>query len=80
MRTTVNIQDQALKLVKRKAQELDKPLGEIISEAVLLAYGERRHAGSLPRYELPVSGQGGLRPGVDLDNSAALADLMDGVE
>ncbi len=78
MRTTLNLRDEALKLGKRKARELGKPLGEVVSEAVLSAYGERAKA-ALPRnYKLPVSGKGGLRPGADLDDSSALADLMDG--
>jgi hypothetical protein len=78
MRTTINLRDEALKLGKRKARELGKPLGEVVSEALLSAYGERASAAVPRNYKLPVSGKGGLRPGVDLDDSSALADLMDG--
>lgn len=78
MRTTINLRDEALELGRQKARELGKPLGEVISEAVLVAYGERRSARAPRRYDLPVSGKGGLQPGVDLDDSSALLDLMDG--
>jgi hypothetical protein len=30
------------------------------------------------RIKLPTHGAGGLQPGIDLDNTAALWDLMDG--
>lgn len=42
--------------------------------AVLPSSGERFKKG---RVKLPVHGDGGLQPGVDLDNTAALWDLMD---
>jgi hypothetical protein len=78
MRTTIDIRDEALKLGKRKARELGKPLGEVVSDALLLAYGEHPSAAVSRRYDLPVSGKRGLRPGLDLDDSSALADLMEG--
>ena len=79
MRTTVNIQDQALELCKQKAEQTGKSLGEVISDAILQAYSHRPSGQRRRRYKLPVSGQGGLLPGVDLDGSAALQDVMDGV-
>lgn len=80
MRTTLNLREEALKLGKRKARELGKPLGEVVSEAIVATYGERP-APPLPRgWKLPISGKGGLQPGVDLDDSSSLADVMDGRE
>jgi len=77
MRTTINLRDQAIKLGKQKAREAGKSLGEVIIDAILAVYGTR---GPRPRgrYDLPVSGSGGLQPGVDLDDSSALVDRMDG--
>jgi hypothetical protein len=37
----------------------------------------RRHRPARRAVELPVFGEEGLQPGVDLDDSAALLDLMD---
>lgn len=78
MRTTINIRDEALKLSKKKARDLGVSLGEVVSEAILVAYRDRPRGRRKPRYDLPVSGKGGLRPGVDLDRTAELEDVMEG--
>jgi hypothetical protein len=78
VRTTITLRDEALKLSKQKAQELGKSLGDVISDAILAAFGQRASRGAAKRPRLPVSGKGGLQPGVDLDDSSALADRMDG--
>jgi hypothetical protein len=78
VRTTVNIRDEALEACRKAAEAKGVSLGEVISEAILDSLGERPGGGRRRRYDLPVSGEGGLRPGVDLDSSAALEDLMEG--
>lgn len=78
MRTTISIHDQAFKLCKKKAEEKGVSIGEVVTEAIFLAYREKPGRVRARRYDLPVSGQGGLRPGVDLDNTAALKDVMEG--
>ncbi len=80
VRTTINIQDQALELCRRKAAETGQPLGEIVSAAILAAYTGRTASRKQSRCDLPVAGEGGLLPGVDLDNSASLEDVMEGRE
>lgn len=77
MRTTVSIQDEALELCKKKAQEKQMTIGEVISEAIFFAFRKRPSRGRAQHFTLPVSGSGGLRPGVDLDCSAALEDIME---
>ena len=76
MRTTVNINDEALRLCKLKAQEQHKSLGEIISKAVVEVYRDRPMAKTPIRYNLPESGEGGLLPGVDLNCTSTLEDFM----
>ncbi|NUN98602.1 MAG: DUF2191 domain-containing protein [Candidatus Omnitrophica bacterium] len=78
MRTTVNLRDEALRLGKKVSGERGLPLGEVLSEAVLVAFGERALATQQQEYDLPTAGEGGLAPGVDLDNTSALFDLMEG--
>ena len=78
MRTTVNIQDEALELCKDKAQAKGISIGDAITEAIFTAYRQRPAKTRARRFTLPVSGKGGLRPGVDLDSNAALADVMEG--
>ncbi len=77
MRTTVNIQDEALELCKDKAQQKGISLGEAITEAILATYRDTPEKTRYQRFILPVSGKGGLRPGVDLDSNAGLEDVME---
>lgn len=79
MRTTVNIQDEAFELLKKKAREKGVSIGEAISEAAFAAYRDRAGTKAAEKFELPVAGRGGLRPGVDLDSTAGLEDVMDGL-
>ena len=77
MRTTVNITDEALELCKDKAREKGISLGDVIAEAIFTAYRQRPVRTRARRFTLPVSGRGGLRPGVDLDSNAGLEDVME---
>jgi hypothetical protein len=66
-----------MKAVKRHALETNRTLTDVIEDALRAELTRRepdrvREPGPLPTY-----GEGGLRPGVDLDDSAALLDLMD---
>ena len=79
MRTTVNIEERALEMCKQRAAESGQTLGEVISAAIFDACS-RRPTGTNPRkYTVPTSGRGGLLPGVDLDDSDALQEIMDGL-
>jgi hypothetical protein len=77
MRTTLRLRDEALRLGKQKARESGKSLGDVVSDAVLAAFGTRPLRPARGRHTLPVSGKGGVQPGVDLDDASALADRME---
>ena len=79
MRTTVRLKDDLLKQAKRRAAETNRSFTAFLEDAIRASLSPRASAKS-PRKEvdLPVSGKGGTLPGIDLDNSAALHDLMDG--
>lgn len=79
MRTTINIREQALSLCRKKVAATGKSLGEVVSAAILESFSKKAQGGKRRRYDLPVSGSGGLQPGVDLDDSAALEEIMDGL-
>ncbi len=79
MRTTLNIPDEALALLTKKAKEKGVSIGEVVGEAAFIAYRDRPKRKGRPSIELPVAGRGGLQPGVDLDSSASLLDAMDEV-
>jgi Bacterial antitoxin of type II TA system, VapB len=77
MRTTIKIDDGLLAEAKRVAAETDQTLGEVVEEALRERLARRRAVGRGQGLPLPTSGGGGLMPGVDLDNNAALLDLME---
>ena len=78
MRTTINLPDEHLTDLKKKAAESGRTLTKLIEDALRESLarkevsGKRSHPVILPTY-----GSGGVLPGVDLDNSAALLDLME---
>ena len=78
MRTTITIQDEALELCRKEAGEKGMTIGEVITKAIFSAYRGRPKQARPQRFTLPASGKGGLRPGVDLDSSAGLEDIMEG--
>ena len=77
MRTTIRLDDDLLKEAKALAAQSGSTLAAVIEGALREALARRRRP-ARDRVELPVFEGGGLQPGVDLDDSAALADLMDG--
>ncbi|HEV2124639.1 MAG TPA: type II toxin-antitoxin system VapB family antitoxin [Chloroflexota bacterium] len=78
MRTTINVDDQLLADAKRLAQESGKTLTAVIEDALRERLARREPAGQRHHsFRLHTYGGNGLQPGVDLDNSAGLRDLMD---
>lgn len=81
MRTTVRLPDDLMRQVKRLAVETDRTLTRVIEDALreILARQRRRETSDPPiePVELPTFCGTGLAPGVDLDDSAALLDLME---
>lgn len=75
MRTTVTIDDQLLAQAKAAALRSGRTLGQVVEDALRLALAIRpntkRRTVSLPTHD------GVLRDGVDLDDSAALLEIME---
>jgi hypothetical protein len=76
MRTTVKIDDTLLVEAKTRAARSGRTLNQVVEDALREAFA--RHDGGGRRVELPVFRGGKVMPGVDLDDGAALLDLMDG--
>jgi hypothetical protein len=76
MRTTIRLDDDLLARAKRAAVERGTTLTALIEDALRRALApetvERRRRVSLPTFR-----GDGLQPGVDLDDTASLLDLMD---
>jgi hypothetical protein len=77
MRTTVRLPDDLLRRARKKAAEEGRTLTSLIEEGLrLILPGKKPPARK--RTRLPVSRAiGGTLPGVDLNRSSDLADLME---
>jgi len=75
MRTTIRLDDGLLRRAKAAAAASGRSLNDLIVDAVRAALAPRSTPARVS--ELPTYKGHGLRPGVDLDDSAALLDLMD---
>ena len=78
MRTTVRLDESLLKAAKRRALETGKTLTAVIEEALRESLARKGPKKKLGRFKIKPFGGGGLRPGVNLDDSASLLDIMEG--
>ncbi|MCH7606320.1 MAG: CopG family transcriptional regulator [Chloroflexi bacterium] len=77
MRTTIRLDDHLLAEVKQLAAKTGRTLTSIIEDALRQMLAQRQQPGIRPKVHLPSFTGNGLLPGVDLDDSAALLDLME---
>lgn len=81
MRTTVKIDDQLLAEAKIQAANSGRTLNAVIEDALRVDLARRRSKRpDRPTVALPTFPGSRLLPGVDLDDSAALLDRMEGTE
>jgi hypothetical protein len=78
MRTTIRLDDQLLTEAKRLALESGRTLTAVIEDAVREVVARRKETPKLKKTRLMTDGGKGLRPGVRLDNNAALLEIMEG--
>jgi hypothetical protein len=78
MRTTIRLDDHLLAEAKQRAAAERTTLGSLIEDALRRALGQRstERAGRIVIHRF---GDAQTLPGVDLDDSVALRDLMDGL-
>jgi hypothetical protein len=76
MRTTIKLDDDLLKEAKRIASETDKTLTQLVEDALREALTRRKGTAARAQVALKTFKGRGLQPGVDLDDSAALLELM----
>lgn len=77
MRTTIRIKDDLLKRAKKRAADEGRTLTSLVEDGLILVLS-RAKSDSRKRVELPVSkATGGVLPGVDLNSSGDLEEIMD---
>ncbi|MER6422746.1 CopG family transcriptional regulator [Streptomyces sp. NPDC001137] len=79
MRTTVDLSEDLIQEAKLRAARRRVTVSAVIEDALRASFA-RDVAAAQNIVNLPTYGTGGVRPGVDLDNNAALLDIMDGIE
>ena len=75
MRTTIRIDDEVYRRVKQAADESDRTIGQVIEDAIQLAF--RPTPSDSSPSELPVFGGSGTMPGVDLTSNRSVAEAME---
>ncbi len=77
MRTTIRIEDQLLGQAKTLAASTGRTLTQVIEDALREVLARRRAPARRSEVRLRTVGGRGTQPGVDLEDSAALLDLME---
>jgi len=81
MRTTVRLDDKLLEQAKKEAARKGKTLTAFMDEAIRQALTKPTDRPPRKKVHLPVSrAGGGTLPGVDLNDSAALLEIMEGTD
>jgi hypothetical protein len=77
MRTTIDLPDDLLAEAKERAAREGRTLSAVVGDAVRSSFARATAAAEERAVALPVFDGGGLQPGVDLDDSAGLQELME---
>ncbi|HVT30782.1 MAG TPA: DUF6364 family protein [Lacipirellulaceae bacterium] len=77
MRTTVRLDEQLLAQAKKLAVDTNRSLTQVIEDSLRMALAQKRAKKKSKPVKLHTSGSGGVQPGVDLSNNAALQNRMD---
>jgi hypothetical protein len=77
MRTTIRINDQLLAEAKRLAARTGRSLTAVVEDALREVVARQGVSGQRAPVRLTTVGGRGVLPGVDLDDSAALLELME---
>ncbi|MFZ0963896.1 MAG: DUF2191 domain-containing protein [Terriglobia bacterium] len=80
MRITIRIDDQLHAEAKKRAAEQGTTLTPLINNSLREALARWKPAHRGKRFRMMTFGRGGLRPGVDLDDSASLLGCMEGID
>ena len=77
MRTTIRLDDQLLTEAKLLAAAKGRSLTSVIEDALREMLAHRKMSRQRAPIRLKTDSGNGLLPGIDLDNSAALLDVME---
>ena len=78
--TTLRVHEALLQRAKAYARRHDLTLTAVMERALAAYLADTGPRDSVSPVELPSFGRGGVRAGVELDDTSALLDVMDGIE
>jgi hypothetical protein len=79
MKITINLPDDLMLQAKKAALEADTTLTEIIANALREALAKSRQRTPKKKFEIITYGNCGTYPGVDISDTSALLDIMEGI-
>jgi len=77
MRTTITLDDHLLREAKMVAASSGKTLSEVVEDSLRESLARRNASTPRRRVKLHTFKGDGVMPGVDLNNSAALLDILE---
>jgi metal-responsive CopG/Arc/MetJ family transcriptional regulator len=77
MRTTINVDDQLLMQAKAQAAASGVTLAQLIEDALRESLIRRENLENRERVRMITMKGTGTRPGIDLDNSQSLLEIME---
>ncbi len=77
MRTTVRLDERLLAEAKKHAADTGRTLTAVLEDALRESLARRRRSAERKPVRLKTVSGTGVRPGVDLDDSSQLLDLME---
>lgn len=77
MRTTLDLDDELVKEIKRRAADSGRTMTAVIEDTIREGLRPREKPAKPYRLRIPIV-KGELRPGVDLNDRDSLYDIMEG--
>ena len=80
MKIAIYLTKDLIQDAQKAAVEQNTTLSAFVGDAIRLALDRRRRTRSGRKFKITTYGEGGVHPGVDLSNTSALLDIMDGIK
>jgi hypothetical protein len=77
VRTTINLPDELISQIKKLAAASHSTVTAVIEDALRETLARRRRTSRREQVILKTYGRRGLLPGVDIDDTASMLDLME---
>lgn len=77
MRTTLTLDDDLARLLKKTARDEDRPFKQVVNEAIRAGLAALERPQERKPYRLEPSDLGEVRPGIDLTKALRLADELE---